>query len=159
VTIGLAASLAAVLACAGVLLAARRRQPQEADIVDVIGRPVNGSSTRDLATLALIATGVAVLVTPFWGAAVLGIGSCELAARRWARPVRLLAVSGIAGAAYVAIAVAFIERRDAPFPGAGWTTSFEHLNGLALSAVALVAASALLAPVTDQSKMLPQSGQ
>jgi arabinofuranan 3-O-arabinosyltransferase len=159
VTIGLAASLAAVLACAGVLLAARRRQPQEADIVDVIGRPVNGSSTRDLATLALIATGVAVLVTPFWGAAVLGIGSCELAARRWARPVRLLAVSGIAGAAYVAIAVTFIERRDAPFPGAGWTTSFEHLNGLALSAVALVAASALLAPVTDQSKMLPQSGQ
>ncbi len=54
VPIALAAPLPAVLAGAGVLLAAHRRQPQEADIVDVIGRPVNGSSTRDLATLALI---------------------------------------------------------------------------------------------------------
>ena len=97
--------------------------------------------------LSLIATGVALLVAPFWAAIVLAVGACELAVGLRVRPVPFLAIAGIGAAFYVALAVAFIERRDAPFPGAGWTTSFEHLNGLALSACALVVASALLSPV------------
>ena len=153
VTIGLAISLIAVLACVAVLLAARRRRPATrrvaADTSESDGRPVSSSPTRDMVTLALFATVIALLVTPFWAAAVLGVGTCELASRRWGLRVPVLAIAGIAAAAYVAIAVAFIERRDAPFPGAGWTTSFEHLNGLALSAVALVAASTLLTPADD----------
>lgn len=158
VTIGLAVSLAAIIGCILVLIAARRRRTPPLVTDGLAGEAVERSFMRDMIMLGLIATGVALLVTPFWATIALAIGACELTVRMWVRPVPLLAIAGIGAAVYVAVAVAFIERRDAPFPGAGWTTSFEHLNGLALSACALVVASALLSPVAPPRNR-PQQDQ
>jgi arabinofuranan 3-O-arabinosyltransferase len=157
VTIGLAVSLAAVLACAGVLLAAHRRRPTGAAAAEAqcaAETPVRIGADPTVASivkLGLIASSVALLVGPLGGAVVLGVGAGQLAMYRRGRPVRIMAMSGLGMAAYVAIAVAVIERRKAPFPNAGWTNSFEHLNGLALTAVALVAASTMLNPMRNQT--------
>jgi hypothetical protein len=43
----------------------------------------------------------------------------------------------------IALAVAFVERRDAPFPGGGWPTTFEALHWIGMFAFAALAASAL----------------
>jgi hypothetical protein len=157
VTIGLAASLAAVLACAGVLLAARRRRPPGAAAAETQGAaetPVRIGEDPTVASvvkLGIIASSVALLVGPLEGAVVLGVAASQLVVYRRGRPVRIMAMSGLGMAAYVAVAVAVIERRKAPFPNAGWTNSFEHLNGLALTAVALVAASTMLNPLRNQT--------
>jgi arabinofuranan 3-O-arabinosyltransferase len=153
VNIGLAASVAAVLACVGVLIAARRRHPVS-DLVT--GNQCNAEMhdrfepDRAVALtvkVGLIASTVALTVGPLWGVVALGVAAGQLAMHWRGRPIRVMAITGIGMAACTAVAVAVIERRDAPIPNAGWTNSFEHLNGLALTAVAIVAASNMLAPV------------
>ena len=61
-------------------------------------------------------------------------------------PGRLLEFSGFLAAGAVALWVLVIVRRDRPFPDAGWTLSFDHLNGLALYAFVAIAAGAMFAP-------------
>jgi hypothetical protein len=100
-------------------------------------------SPSGVGPLLLITGAVAFSVTPFWGAVVLAAGGCEIGARRLWRPIPVTAVVGLVAATWVGVSVAVIERRDSPFPNAGWTVLFEHLNGMALAAVALVAASTL----------------
>ena len=46
----------------------------------------------------------------------------------------------------VAIHVLLIERAQRPFPDAGWTLEFDHLNGLAAFAVLSLAVGAMFAP-------------
>ncbi len=173
VTIGLAASAVAALGLLGVLFATRRRVVAEADAVaevvaehganfsaatgrlDSAADTTQPASTRPAVGRAIagaLAAGavVAVSVAPFWGIVVAVICAAELALRHRGLTVPLLAPAGIAAAVYVGIAVALIERRDAPFPNAGWTVAFDHLHGLALAAVALVALSALLRTEVDR---------
>ncbi len=90
---------------------------------------------------------------------VLAAGLSELLTRRWYRPIPVMAISGLAAVMYVAVSVAVIERRENPFPNAGWTMIFVHLNGVALTAVALVAASTLLAASTSRSSPVPETRQ
>ncbi|WP_394937454.1 hypothetical protein [uncultured Ilumatobacter sp.] len=97
--------------------------------------------------VGIIASTVALTVGPLWGVIALCVAAGQLATYWRGRPIKVMAIMGIGMAAYTAIAVAVIERRDAPVPNAGWTSAFEHLNGLALTAVAVVAASNMLTPV------------
>jgi hypothetical protein len=45
--------------------------------------------------------------------------------------------------------VLWIVRRDRPFPNAGWTLSFDHLNALAVFAVLAITVGAMFAPDAD----------
>lgn len=168
VTFGLIASLLAVLACCAAVAASRRRR--RTTVTNQVDGDVHHDDDDDdgegegdaqqvlpshsaavWGKLGIAAGAVALTVTPLGGLAVFAIGACEVLVRRWFRPVSLTAIAGLAAAAFVAASVAVIERRDTPFPDAGWTTLFDHLNALAISAVALVAVSTLLSPRQDVS--------
>ena len=165
VTTGIVMSLLAILACCATLIAARfRMRAQRADRTSPESDPVTTeapavSGFGPWGKLALFACAVGLAVTPVAGLVVLAVGSGELLTRRWYRPIPVIAISGLVAAMYVAVSVAVIERRDNPFPNAGWTTVFVDLNGVALTAVALVAASTLIAPLSGRTRSLSESAQ
>src|SRR5690606_26094645 len=78
-----------------------------------------------------------------WGAIGLVGG---LVAQRF-RTVPIGALTTLVTVGVIAIAVTYVERRDAPFPGGGWPTTFESLHWIGMFAFAALAASAL----TDDS--------
>ncbi len=80
----------------------------------------------------------ALLISPWAGAAALAVWLLGFG-RRWRRGLEAI---GWLAASVVAVWVYWIERRDAPFPNAGWTTAFEHLNTLALFALVTIAVGA-----------------
>jgi hypothetical protein len=49
------------------------------------------------------------------------------------------------------ISALLIERSRRPFPDAGWTLEFDHLNGLATFAVLSLAVGAMFAPDAEPS--------
>ena len=90
--------------------------------------------------ILVVASGV--LISPAWAAAALPVGMVTVLLARW--QVRVMEFVGLGCAVVVAAAVVWIERRDAPVPNAGWTVSFEHLNGLAIFAVLAIAVGSYL---------------
>ncbi|MEO1059416.1 MAG: hypothetical protein AAFY28_21120, partial [Actinomycetota bacterium] len=84
----------------------------------------------------------ALLISPWAGAAALAIWAFGIG-RRWRRGFEVV---GLLAAVVVAVWVYWIERRDAPFPNAGWTTAFDHLNTMALFAVVAIAVGAWFGP-------------
>lgn len=162
VTTGIVISLLAILACCALLIAARVRVRASIEGPDEPSPPLPAPAASRFGAsgkLILFAGAVAVAVAPLSGVVVLAAGLGELLTRRWYRPIPVMAISGLAAVMYVAVSVAVIERRENPFPNAGWTMIFVHLNGVALTAVALVAASTLLAASTSRSSPVPEPRQ
>jgi len=89
-----------------------------------------------------------LLIAPVWG--LVAVVPAVLTAagrtrsdrtRRWL--ARSFELTGLAAAIAVALSVLWIERRDRPFPNAGWTEAFGRLNGVALFAVIAIAVGAM----------------
>jgi formate hydrogenlyase subunit 3/multisubunit Na+/H+ antiporter MnhD subunit len=87
-----------------------------------------------------------LLISPIWG--VVGLGPAAAAfllVRRWRWAGRVFELTGLVLASAAALSVLWVERRERPVPNAGWTTAFDHLNGLAAFAVIAVAVGAVFA--------------
>jgi len=130
------------------VLALSRRTPSP-----MLAAPVLRSSTRGagrgVPAAAVLIVASAALIAPIWGViAVVPAALAMWSARRprpWpiGRPLELI---GLAASIAVAIRVLLIERSQRPFPNAGWTLEFDHLNGLAAFAVLSLAVGAMFAP-------------
>jgi arabinofuranan 3-O-arabinosyltransferase len=146
-TIGLLSS--AMLA---LVLALSRRVPSP-----VLAAPrLSGSeprAARGIPAGAVLVVGSAVLIAPIWGViAVVPAALAVWAARRprpWliGRPLELI---GLSASIAVAISVLLIERSQRPYPNAGWTLEFDHLNGLAACAVLSLAVGAMFGSDTER---------
>lgn len=146
VTVGLAVSAIAAIACIAVALLGARRSAAP------LPRPrltVPQPLTRRRVTVAggaLVVAAVA-LIGPLWGAVAAAVAAAAFVLRR----PRTFEIAGLAAASAVAVTAAWVLRSERPFPNAGWTTSFEHLNGLAVFAVLVLAVGAAFAPDADRA--------
>jgi len=107
------------------------------------------TSARGRASAAVLIVASAVLISPIWGVlAVLPALLALWSARRprWWLASRPLEAIGLAASIAVAISALWIERTQRPYPNAGWTVEFDHLNGLAVFAVLSLAVGAMFAP-------------
>ncbi|MDX2379906.1 MAG: hypothetical protein QNM02_09135, partial [Acidimicrobiia bacterium] len=152
VTLGLAVSLASIVACLLIVALTRRRGPPTPRMPTPvrIGGPARSAPELHrgwVVPMSLLIVG-GLLIQPVWG--LVG-GALGIAALLLARVVplgvgTLLGSMGLGLVAFVALAVMWIERRDLPSPDAGWTESFARLNGAAVLAVVCVAIGALATP-------------
>jgi hypothetical protein len=95
---------------------------------------------------ATLVVGATLFVGPVWGVVALGPAvAAILLGRRWRWGSRIVELTGLVLAFVVTLSVLWVERRDRPFPNAGWTAAFDHLNGLAAFAVIAVAVGATFA--------------
>jgi arabinofuranan 3-O-arabinosyltransferase len=136
--------LSLVTAAIAVLLLVRDRRTVDVGRPDAAEVPVwswERAPSRQPAWLIVVLWVVpAILLGGFvWGAVGLVGG---LLAQRF-RTVPLGALTTMVTVGVIALAVAFVERRDAPFPGGGWPTTFEALHWIGMFAFAALAASAL----------------
>jgi hypothetical protein len=152
VSIGLWVSALTALGCIVLValtigLPRRRVQPDRP-------RPLAGADRRPAHSLVGAAGFVvasALLIAPAWGVAAAIVLLVEALVRRLGRRVpAVLAANpvgwiGVAAAAAIALLVIVIERANAPVPNAGWTESFDRLNGVAVFAVLCIAVGALRA--------------
>ena len=87
-----------------------------------------------------IALSVLLIGLPWavWGvvAAAVGLGT---------RRERLGELTAVSCLITIGVLVVFVERRDAPFPGGGWPTSFNSVHGIGLFAVVAILVGALIA--------------
>lgn len=123
----------------------RRRHPVDA------ASPVVGpvwSWTRPEATapgwaiVVLWALPALLLAGVVW-AVLAAIGGAVAA---WRREVPLAALTALSTVGVIGLAVTFLERRDAPFPGGGWPATFDSLHWLGMFAFAMLATSVLTDP-------------
>ena len=155
VTMGLAISLVAVVSCALIaLLGTRRRFDPLLASPPVFSRR---AATRHQAALAAgtLAVASALLIDPVWAAiALLPAAAAGVVAARRTRGIetRVFEMVGLALAAFTAVGVLWIERRDRPFPNAGWTIPFEHLTGLVVFAILSIAVGAMFGPDADREQ-------
>jgi arabinofuranan 3-O-arabinosyltransferase len=148
VTLGLAVSALGALLCVGVVLAGPRARHQRLRAPRLVSGPPSSSRRRLVAPATTLVVAAVVLIAPVWGVAALATAGASYGATAWARgrwARRVYELVGVALLASTALAVLWIERRDRPFPNAGWTTHFDHLNGLALFAVLTIAVGAMFA--------------
>ena len=145
VKIGLLASIVAVVGCLLIIAATRRRDRRDF----VTPRPMPGGGGIGprpwIAPAVLLVLG-ALLIAPVWGLVGGVLGVVVMFVKRIAN---LLGWIGVGLALLVALLVMWIERRDHPLPNAGWTESFDHLNGLAVFAV-LCATVGVIATSSDR---------
>lgn len=156
VTWGLGFSLAAVLACLAMALGAPRPRPS------LLPRPrrpspLDGPAPRALAAGVTLIILSGLLIGAEWAAVALVPTGAALLAPRW-RPSsqnwvvrRPFAVTGLVAAITVGVWATAVLRRDRPFPDAGWTFFFDHLNGLAVFATLALAVGAAFASDADES--------
>ncbi len=154
VTLGLAASLVGVLACLAVVVATlvadgrSRARPLPAPRSLRSSDPSGGIAPL-LRAGAVVAVAGSLLVDVRWAAAAAVVTGAAIVVRhRWPRHTlgrRPFEWAAVAAAVTVAVAVAYVERRDAPAPDAGWTAAVDRLHGLAVFAVLLLAAGAVTA--------------
>jgi arabinofuranan 3-O-arabinosyltransferase len=110
-------------------------------------------AARGVPAGAVLIVGSAVLIAPIWGViAIVPAALAVWAARRprpWliGRPLELI---GLSASIAVAISVLLIERSQRPYPNAGWTLEFDHLNGLAAFAVLSMAVGAMFGSDTER---------
>jgi arabinofuranan 3-O-arabinosyltransferase len=101
---------------------------------------------RGVPAAATLIVAALVLVAPIWGVVALGPAALALWAgrrpRRWPgdRPLELI---GLTGSIAAVISALWIERSQRPFPDAGWTLAFDHLNGLTIFAVLALTVGAM----------------
>ncbi len=155
VTLGLAVSALGALLCIGVALAGPRARPARLRAPRLVSGPPSSSRRRLVASATTLVVAAVVLVAPVWGVAALATAAVSYGATAWARgrwAGRVYELVGVALLASTALAVVWIERRDRPFPNAGWTTHFDHLNGLALFAVLTIAVGAMFATDAERER-------
>jgi arabinofuranan 3-O-arabinosyltransferase len=153
VTLGLGVSVLAVLACIGVALAGPRPRPERLRAPRLVAARSAGSRRPLVASTATLVAASVALVAPIWGIAALATAALSYGAAtrvrgRWTNRVHELV--GVALLVLTALAVVWIEWRDRPYPNAGWTTHFDHLNGGALFAVIVIAVGAMFAPDAER---------
>jgi arabinofuranan 3-O-arabinosyltransferase len=130
------------------VLALSRRMPSP-----VLSPPrLRGSdrgTPRGLPAAAVLIVASAALIAPIWGVIAIAPAALAVWSARRPRPWpidRPLELVGLVAAVAVSISVLLIERAERPFPNAGWTLEFDHLNGLAAFAVLSLAVGATFAP-------------
>ena len=131
-----------------VLALSPRRTPSPAFRAPVL-RGADRGRARGVSAAAVLILASVALIAPIWGLiavppAALAVWSARRP-RSWlvGRPLELV---GLAASIVVAVSVLQIERAQRPFPDAGWTLQFDHLNGLAVVAVLSLAVGAMFAP-------------
>lgn len=144
----IAFALSLVTAGVAIALLVRDRRRIDVGAVDLVERPVwswERSPSRQPAWLvvALWVVPALLLAGPVW--AIVGLVG-GLVAQRF-RTVPIAALTTLATVGVITVAVTYLERRDAPFPGGGWPTTFESLHWVGMFAFAALAASVL----TDDS--------
>ncbi|MGI9646093.1 MAG: hypothetical protein ACR2O6_12375, partial [Ilumatobacteraceae bacterium] len=146
VTAGLILSLLGIVACLVIVgLTARRRAPTVDAIPPSFGwrRP---GAVRPWTQAAVLVVATTLPVSPLAGlVALVGGIAAAVVVRTVSHPIaaRALELTGWSGTALVALGAIVINRRNQPPPDAGWTVSFEQLNGLALFSVLCIAVGAL----------------
>ncbi len=141
--IGVASSAMLVL-----VLALSRRMPSPVLAAPELRSSYPGAA-RGLPAAAVLIVASAALIAPIWGIIAVAPAALALWSARRPRPwllARPLELVGLAASIAVAIDVLLIERAQRPFPNAGWTLEFDHLNGLAACAVLSLAVGAMFAP-------------
>ncbi|NND75551.1 MAG: DUF3367 domain-containing protein [Ilumatobacter sp.] len=141
VTVALALSMLAVAGCLALLAAARRTG--RVAVAPVTARPSDDERPVPVISAVVLAGAAAVLIGPIWALAAVAAVSIEAAVHsvtsgRLRSVVRLESL-GVVAVAAIAVAVIAIERREQPFADAGWTLLVDHLNGIAVFAVLLLA--------------------
>jgi len=152
VTVGLVISLVTAMGLVALVITARRRQPFIARAPSWVGDRHVLPGRERLAGAALVVAS-AILIGPEWALAALVPGLFVSVFPSRVRPVwiqRPFELVGLSVAISVALATLYIERRDRPFPDAGWTLYFDHLNGAAVFALLAVAAGTLFAPDAER---------
>jgi len=146
VTIGLFVSALAALVCLAIAaVGSRSRLARQRGPLLVSGRaaPTRRSVVAPSITLVGACT---LLISPAFGALALVPTLVLVGASRSGRaPTRILELTGVLAAGAVATSVLWIVRNDRPFPNAGWTSAFEHLNGLAVYAAIAIAVGSMFA--------------
>jgi hypothetical protein len=130
------------------VLALSRRIPSPLLAAPVL-RGSNRGAARGLPAAAVLIVASAALIAPIWGVIAIAPAALALWSARRPRPWpigRPLELIGLAASIAVAMSVLIIERAQRPFPNAGWTLEFDHLNGLAVFAVLSLAVGAMFAP-------------
>ncbi len=155
VTVGLTISALAALVCLGLALAAPRTRPERLRAPRLVTDRPSRSRRHLVASAATLFAASVALVAPVWGLAALATTAISLGATTWGRgrwTTRVFELVGVGLLGLTALAVLWIERRDRPFPNAGWTTYFDHLNGLALFAALAVAVGAMFATDAERER-------
>jgi arabinofuranan 3-O-arabinosyltransferase len=146
VNIALMVSVVAALLCAVVAIVAARSRVLQLPAATMARAWPTPSRQRVLVAGATLVVGATLFVGPVWGVVALGPAvAAILLGRRWRWGSRIVELTGLVLAFVVTLSVLWVERRDRPFPNAGWTAAFDHLNGLAAFAVIAVAVGATFA--------------
>ena len=130
------------------VLALSRRMPSPTFAAPVL-RGSERSAARGVPAAAVLIVASAALIAPIWGAIAVAPAALAMWSARRPRPWpigRPLELIGLTASIAVAMSVLLIERTQRPFPNAGWTLEFDHLNGLAAFAVLSLAVGAMFAP-------------
>ncbi len=153
VSLGLAIGLVTSLLL--VLVIALSRSLRVAALAPPVLRRSETGTTRGGPVAAVLIVAAALLIAPVWGIiAVVPAALTVWSSRRprrfpWSRPLEVI---GLATACAVAVSALWIERSRRPFPDAGWTLQFDHLNGLAVFSLLVLTVGAMFAddaePVT-----------
>ncbi len=148
VTAGLVVSVLAVLGSIAVVVLTWRRSPPTlpADVSFRWRRPTDRRRVS-LVTGATLTVAATILIGPVWGLVGLLTSACAVLLVSFVHsPVadRFIVLLGPVLVAVVGLATVVINRRDRPLPTAGWTESFESLNGWAVFAVLALAAGTLV---------------
>jgi arabinofuranan 3-O-arabinosyltransferase len=132
-----------------VLVLALSRHTPSPTLAAPVLRGSNRGAARGMPAAAVLIVASAALIAPIWGVIAIAPAALAMWSARRPRPWpigRPLELIGLAASIAVAISVLLIERSQRPFPNAGWTLEFDHLNGLAAFAVLSLAVGAMFAP-------------
>jgi arabinofuranan 3-O-arabinosyltransferase len=140
----LALAVSLVVGLVAVVLLALDRRNAVATVIPAASAPTwtwerEPSRRSGWSIVALWTLPALLLAGPAW--ALLGLVG-GLVAQRYRR-VPLGALTTLAAVAVIGLAVTYLERRDAPYPGGGWPATFESLHWIGMFAFATLASSAL----------------
>jgi arabinofuranan 3-O-arabinosyltransferase len=132
-----------------VVVMALSRRVRSPMLAPPVLRVSNRRPARAVPAAAVLIVAAAVVIAPIWGVVAVPPAALAVWSARRPRPWlvdRPLELLGLAAAIAVVISALLIERSRRPFPDAGWTLEFDHLNGLAAFAVLSLAVGAMFAP-------------
>jgi arabinofuranan 3-O-arabinosyltransferase len=137
-----------------VLVMALSRRVSSPMLTPPVLRGSNRGRARAGRAAVVLIVAAAVLIAPIWGLIALAPAALVIWSARRPRPWLLdrpLELFGLAAAVAVVVSALVIERSERPFPDAGWTLAFDHLNGLAAFSVLSLAVGAIFAPDAEPS--------